>query len=305
MLKRFSFLGLVGAGLVAVVGCDNQSTQSQEPTAAATTAAAPKAPTVEVGAEVVAATSKTSFREGKVVSIEGSKLTFEYGSPDEKTGKKSTWTVDKDKVWLMGQVKEAAAGDNIVCRTGTESWYPCQVKSVEGTVIKVEDSYGKEHNLELGALLKPDAATQADIKDYLIREGKRREFDAAFEAAGKPIRPDKWAPKKGDKVVIHFVGTSWYGGSVVELKKDQNQVRIDWEGDTWSDQDKSIDDVAPQPKDKQSVKEGQFVIARPSSATMRWEHCKIVSITGDAAEVIDRDGNKRNVNLKDVVPILP
>ncbi|MBU0607942.1 MAG: hypothetical protein KKI08_08635, partial [Armatimonadetes bacterium] len=189
-------------------------------------------PTVKVGTDIVAATSKTSFRQGKVFAIEGSRVTFEYGTENENTKRKPTWTVDGDKVWLMTGVKDATAGDALVCRTGTESWYPCRVDGVEGAVVKIQDSYGKQHNLSHMALLRPDEATQADVKDYLAREAKRRAFDQAFLAAGRPVRPPRWAPKKGDKVVIQFVGTSWYSGTVVEMKKDSNQATIDWEGDT-------------------------------------------------------------------------
>ncbi len=305
MVKRISYVSVVGLSLLLLPACGKKDGDGGKTTGTTGAPAAAAKAEVKVGAEIVAATSKHSFREGKVTKIEGTKLVFEYGTANKKTGKKSTWTVDKAKVWLKGQVKAVKAGDHLVCRVHTSSWYPCKIKSVEGTVIKIEDSYGKSHNVEKAALVQPDAATQANIKDYIIKEGKRRAFDKAFEAAGKPLQPEDWKPKKGDKIVIHFVGTSWYGGTVVKNKKKKGKVRIDWEGDTWDDRDVSPDEVAPQPKKKQDVKEGQFVIVRPKSASSRWEHCKVTKVKGDTVTVVNRDESKRKVSKKDIVPIVP
>jgi len=304
MVKRVPLVGLLGLVLLVVPGCDSKD-DGATPTGSAEASAAPKKATVEVGSEIVAATSKTSFREGKVTKMEGSKVTFEYGKPDKKTGKKPTQTVDKTKVWLAASPYKPKAGDHLVCKVNTTSWYPCVVKAIEGEVIKIEDHYGKAHNIDQTAILKPDAATQANIKDYLAKEAKHRAFDKAFEAAGKPFQPEGWVPKKGEKIVIHFVGTSWYGGTVVENKKDKGKVRIDWEGDTWDDRDVAPDEVAPQPTKPMDVKQDQFVIVRPKSATMRWEHTKVVGVTDDALEVVNRDDSKRKVSKKDVIPIVP
>jgi hypothetical protein len=304
MLKRSTYVGLLGLILLSVSSCDSKD-DGAEPSGSTEATAAPKKATVDVGSEIVAATSKTSFREGKVTKLEGSKVTFEYGRPDKKTNKKPTQTVDKTKVWLTANPHAPKAGDHLVCKVSTTSWHPCTVKAIEGEVIKVEDHYGKAHNINKSAILKPDAATQANIKEFLAKEAKHRAFDKAFEAAGKPAKPATWVPKKGEKIVIHFVGTSWYGGTVVENKKDKGKVRIDWEGDTWDDRDVAPDEVAPQPTKPMDVKEGQFVIVRPKSATMRWEHTKIVSLADDAIEVINRDDSKRKVSKNDVIPIVP
>ena len=212
---------LLGLCLATASACGKK--EGGDKPAATKPAAKPAA--VIVGSEIVAGTGKTSFRAGKVTKIEGTKLTFEYGSVNKKTKKKPTWTVDKSRAWLKGQVKSVKAGDHVVCRVSTTSWYSCKVEAVEGAVIKVVDSYGKKHNVALGALVKPDPATQANIKDYLIKEAKRRAFDKAFMAAGKPFQPANWKAKKGDKIVIHFMSTSWYGGTVVKNKKS-----CKWEG---------------------------------------------------------------------------
>ena len=304
MLKHTTTVGLLSLVLLSVPACDSKD-DSAAPSGSTEASAAPKKATVEVGSEIVAATSKTSFREGKVSKIEGSKVTFEYGTPDKKTNKRPTQTVDKNKVWPIANPYGPKAGDHLVCKVSTTSWHPCVVKTIEGEVIKIEDHYGKAHNVNKGAVLKPDAATQANIKEFLAKEAKHRAFDKAFEAAGKPFKPAGWIPKKGEKIVIHFVGTSWYGGSVVEHKKDKGKVRIDWEGDTWDDRDVAPDEVAPQPNKPMDVKEGQFVIVRPKSATMRWEHNKILSVTDDALEVVNRDDSKRKVSKNDVLPIVP
>ena len=67
-----------------------------------------------------------------------------------------------------------------------------------------------------------------------------------------------------------------------------------------------LDEIAPQSTAKQTaVTEGQFVIVRPKTATMRWEHTKIVRIAADGLEVINRDDSKRKVSQDDVIPIVP
>jgi len=304
MFRRISIIGIASLALLAAAACGNKETRTST-AGSASASSSPKKATVEVGSEIVAATSKTSFREGKVQKIEGSKITFEYGSPNKKSGKRPTQTVDKSKVWLIGTPVTPKVGDHLVCKVSTTSWYPCVVKAIEGTVIKAEDHYGKPHNLAKEALIKPDPATAANIKDYLATEAKHRAFDKAFEAAGKPFKPDAWTPKKGEKIVIHFVGTSWYGGTVVENKKDKGKVRIDWEGDTWDDRDVAPDEVAPQPTKPAEVKKDQFVIVRPQSATMRWEHNKVATVDASSVEVVNRDDNKRKVSKKDVIPIVP
>ena len=287
--------------LVPAAACD----KGEKP--APTKEAKPKAKpgTVKVGSEVVAGVGKTGFREGKIVAIDGTKATLEYGRENKKTGKRPTLKVDLNRTFLKGQVKAVKKGEHLACQVSTTSWYACRVESVTGKMAKTEDSYGKSHNLNLNALVRPDAATQANIKDYLIKEAKRRAFDKAFLAAGKPVTPAGWTPKKGAKIVIHFVGTSWYGGTVVKNKEKKGKVRIDWEGDTWKDRDVSPTEVAPQPASAQSVKAGQFVIVRPRTASMRWEHAKVLSVKGTAVEVINRDEKKSMTNTKDIVPIAP
>jgi hypothetical protein len=105
-------------------------------------------------------------------------------------------------------------------------------------------------------------------------------------------------------VVIHWVGTSWYGGKVVEVKRDKGKVRVDFEGERWDDRDVALSEVAPVPEAELEVTVDQFAILRPKAADQRWEHVKVKSLAGAEVEVVDREGKSHKVAKKDLLPMV-
>ena len=61
--------------------------------------------------EIVAALGPVSFREGRVLRLEGDSVVFEYGRPDPGTGKRPQQTVARARVWRVGTPLEPTAGE--------------------------------------------------------------------------------------------------------------------------------------------------------------------------------------------------
>jgi hypothetical protein len=297
-----------GALVVATAGCSEKPASTGEVEAVASGA---PAPTLSAGMEVVAAMSDVAFRQGTVVSLDTEKVTFEYGTVDPATGKKPTASADLGRAWRIGTPPNAAKDDYLVCmlqrrkseREPPPTWYPCKVLGVSGNKLHVSDYLGLEYELDPEHALRPDELTRKAIAGYLDTEQKHRTFDRGFEEAGRPVRPAGWEPKAGEPIVIHWVGTSWYGGKVVELKRDKNKVRVDFEGNRWDDRDVPLSEVSPQPAGALEVAAEQFAILRPKEADQRWDHVRVKSVAGEDVEVLDRDGGSRKVARKDLIPI--
>ncbi len=319
--------GTRSALLVAVllVACSSKSDPADGASPAPTVSAeAAPAVTVAMGDDIVAATSKVAFTQGKVVKIEPDKVTFEFGRPDPKTRlrpRKSVPGIDAYRIADAAAADGAplSKGDNLICHVvrrkttviALPTWYPCHVLEVRGSKIRVEDHYGTKYDLDPERVIKPREATQNAIATYIATELKHRKFDRDFEAAGHPVRPAGWVPAVAAPIVIHWVGTSWYSGTVVAVKKGKGKVRVQFEGDRWNDRDVAATEVAPQPNDATStgpapqVAAEQFVIVRPSAADERWEHNRVLTVNGETLEVVDRNGKKTSVPRKNVVPIVP
>jgi hypothetical protein len=257
-----------------------------------------------MGAEVVAASGALSFRGGTVVKLTADEVTIEYGRPDQATGKKPTQTVPSDRVWPRAATP-LSDGAVAICNVSELVWLACRVKSARGTTFGIEDSYGRARDLERGAIVVVDEATQKTLSNYLARERAHRTFDAAFLAAGTVAKPAGWEPGKGAKVVIHFVGTSWYGGTVEEYLPDKRKARIEWDGRTWQARDVALDEIVPQPSKPASVRPEQFVLVRPTHPARRWEHQRVVSVSGNELELSDRNGDKHEASADAVIPVVP
>lgn len=304
---------VVGFAL-SISGCDDKPAPAPagEPAAAASATTAPVA-TVKVGDEIVGATSPVAFTQGKVVAVDDDGVTFEFGRPDASTGVHPRRTVPAADAYLISTNNDLAQGDNAVChvvRRKTQmmpvpTWYPCRVLAIHGNKLRVEDHYGTAYELDPDRVIKPREETRKAIGVFIETELAHRKFDTAFEAAGQPHRPAGWQPTVDARVLIHWVGTSWYSGKVVEVKADKGKVRVDFDGDRWSDRDVAQTELAPEPTDALPVAVDQFVLLRPKKADEIWEHHQVVTVTGDTVEVINRNGKKHKVERKDLLPIVP
>ena len=296
---------VIAAGFVAA--CDGGSAP------ASTSSSAPRAPgaasssLLAVGQRIVAATSKTNFREGSVVMVSAQEIEFAWGT------KRSDGTLERSKVrptkaWPIGHGSAAlAVGDYAICRVAELTWVPCRIAAEDPPSFAVLTHRGERHSLGREALVRPDEATRGDIQALLDREQRHRIFDRAFATAGRPAGAADWTPAKGDAVVGRFAETSWYSGKVTAIDA-AGRLEVAWDGKGWDPQQLARADVAPLPApaaaSEWSFGVGQFVIVRPRVDGWRWEHGKIVAVRAAELEVVDRDNRKRDVKKADALPLV-
>ncbi|MEZ4440537.1 MAG: hypothetical protein R3B72_15675 [Polyangiaceae bacterium] len=307
---RLSRLGASGLLLLATtsLGCDDPG---PAPTAAPSATAAPLA-----SGTPVLAVAGVSFRAGEVVSEADEQVTVALAPPPGAASAGSaaaaTVTVPRAQIWPREQATSApghgACSLELSEREGAPpAWLPCEITGGAGGKIRVRDAYGKRHTLDPNAVVALEGEAATAVADYLAREKRHREFDDAFLAAGKPLRPPKWDPAAGDAIVIHFVDTSWYGGEVVENKRDRQKLRVRFAGDTWDDRDLPYDQAAPAPTTTSSraLKKDGFALLRPAEPAGRWTHVAVRDMGPSGVTVEDRDGRRQTVKAEDLLPILP
>jgi hypothetical protein len=291
---------IVSAMLVGMTGCCKKGSEDKDKKAApgVVEGVSDQVTEIKFGDEVVVESGKASFWRGKVVAVDANKVTYEYGS------NRSTDKADKGDVYVIvkeGHTGTEKPGDHVICRSGSDSWDACKVKSVTGSVYVCDDAMGNSHNLAAVDVILPSPKTQANIKDKLETYARRRAFQTAAQAAGKPFRPAGFKPRIGQEVVALFAGSSWYGGKVTRIAQ---KATVQWD-DKSSPSERDLNDVAPKPTAPMKVAAGQYVIVRPSGFFTRWEFHKVDSVAGDSAVVADQDDKKKTVSTKDLIPIVP
>jgi hypothetical protein len=295
---RLLALGFAAITTLAIAGCCKKGADSGGD-GGAFTEKTDQVDDVKVGDEIVVESGKASFWKGKITKVEGTKVTYEYGSS------KSTDSAEKGDVYVLTQGEHKGTekpGDYVICRTSTSFYGACVVKAVNGAVYVCEDSGGSSHNLSAPEVILPKPATQANIKERIETETKHRNFLAAAKAAGKPAMPAGWKPRPGADVVALFAGSSWYGAKVTKVTG--NKVTVQWD-DKSSPSDRDPGEVAPKPTAAQKVNPGQYVILRPTGSSHRWEFAKVDKVEGTSVVVLDQDDKSKTVSNKDLSPIAP
>lgn len=303
---------------VLVVGCESSPTPGPAPTA--TTSYAPLAP----GTPVVAAVTTVSFRAGTVVRSDDQQVTIALASPsDTAEGTAGSalprQTVKREAVWPIVSLDAHAVtretakqgGEHGICKveiTGragaSPAWHACEITGGAGGKLRVRDAYGNRHTVAPDEVVLPDPPVREGIATYLATEKRHREFDEAIDKAGRPHRPPEWDPTEGQRVVVHFVGPSWYGGEILEHKRDKRKVRVRYDGGTWDDRDLSPLEVAPVPSTALPVRVGGYALVRPDEPTERWEPVRVERVEGDTVVGVDRDDVERRIPNDRLIPLV-
>ena len=293
---RFSVLACAVLGSACKSEPVATTSGSVAPSGQATAAAAPG--DLVVGSEIVVVRSANSFTGGTATAIAGTKVMYDYGDPDATTKKRQTSSADKAQAFVLGAAPKTPVkvGDFVIAKSTSGSWFGCEVKTAEASILGCEDSYGKINNTDPKSVVAPDGVTSANIKQALTSATKERVFDAAAAAAGKPAAPKGWTPKAADMVAVEWMTNKWHAASVVSV--DGANVTIKWDNGVWKNDVKSLAAIVPAPKVALAVNAGQFVLVHVGN---EWTAHKVVSATKTTAEVVDKNDKQTTVKLADVL----
>jgi len=282
-------------------GCDETPAAGAPASSTATSAA----PVLAAGTRILVGNGRVGFVEGEVIAAGDDQVRYSLGAPDSTNSGRAKASAPRAQVWPVGHGVRPASGQHLVCELSTSKWVPCKVISATGSIYLAEDRFGERHEMTSQQLVATDDETAANIGSYLTREARHRKFDEAFKAAGAPERASSWKPTKDEPVVIHFAGTSWYGGTVLAFDPAKQSVRVSYHGKTFDDRDVPLERVIPEPSKPAMLQRDQFVIVRPEESDALWAHARVVGIDGDNIEVVDRDDLKRRVASNAVAAVSP
>lgn len=248
---------------------------------------------ISVGDTVVAKWSSGSFYEGKVESVDSTKIKVAWldGSAASQVD-----TSDVYEIPAAGSKPDAKVGDMVLAKTGTGTvWSGAEITGIEGDVYKVQ-AVGSASAVNVSAekMIKISSATAADFKD------KASATDFLQEAqTRKPTVPQEFKPKKGDKVVGEWTTNSWYSGKIDNISGTKISVAWD-DGSKPSAVDASKIIPLPTASDSNMPKENQFLLIKPASGS-KWEFAKAGAVKGTSVEAKLSDGQTKTLNAGDFV----
>lgn len=247
------------------------------------TNSASKSAKLKVGDSVLFKLSRDGFGEGKIETIDGSHYKIPYGS--------STNTVDEIDVYptpTAGTDPNVKVGDYVIAKHGNDNFWPAaEVTKVDAKVIEVKA-------LSSGSSMSLSPEQVVAVRPATAEEFKKVKEEAAFEAKVSPMRPtvpEGYTPKKDDRVVARWSGTSWYSGTILSVNGEK--AKIKWSVN-FGDGDVDLTKIAPYPKlgsTGLAIKAGDIVLVKGSSETSGWDFAEATS----TREVKFKDGKTRSV----------
>lgn len=281
-MKKLLLIGLMSILLAACASLKGGGGNTDGGNTTTTTKAAE--PTkMKVGDTVLFKLSRDGFGEGKIESVDGSRYKIPYGS--------NTQTVDEADIYALpsaGANPNVKVGDFVIAKRGNDNyWAGAEVTKADAKVVEVKPlSGGGTMNLS------PDQVVV--VRPATIEEFKKVKDEQGFEtkvSTMRPIVPTDYMPKKGDKVVANWSGTSWYSGTVLAVNGEK--AKIKWSVN-FGDGDIDLTKVAPFPRLGSTgtpLKAGDIVLVKGSSDSTRWEFAEATS----DKEVKFKDGKTRPV----------
>lgn len=281
--------------IILALGCQANKAQQVVEASEEGEVGSPSEHRIQVGDHVVVESEEASFWSGRVVQADGSKVVYEYGSGPSKG------EAEMDKVYAVeaSASMEAKEGDFVICQTGPGTWNGCLIKRVNGGAYVSEDGWGNPYNLTASQVIVPSSEARARIESKHHAGSKSREFLKAAKEAGDPWRPEGWSPRPGEDIVAKFTVASWYGGRIRRVTP--TKVHIAWD-DRMPPSERDYGDVAPRPSKPLAVREGQYVIGRPRKGA-KWDFFLVEAVDDKGVLLVDKDGEKKKVKKRDVIPL--
>lgn len=274
------FLSACGAVTEKISGESKSNSESKSGSAKA-----------QVGDTVLFKNGPINYSEGKVEKLESGK--FEIRSKDAiaKPSVADVYALPKE-----GATSDVKVGDYVVAFNYEIYWEGGEVKGVTEDLIEVEKATGGKLNVPHDKVVKVSSAGIADIKQNI--EAK------TFEDLGKtkkPVLPEKWKPKSGDKIVAQWSFGSWHPADLKHV--NANDVDIEWKNG-WKNGNVGRDKIAPYPTGASAMpKANDYVIVRPTSETSEWKFAVVTTVSGQEAEVKFADGKTQKVKNTDFIPM--
>jgi hypothetical protein len=253
-------------------------------------------PKIAVGDTVVAKWSGDSFYEGKVESIDGSRVRIAW---NDKSTPSQVDMVDVYSLPKSGAQPDVKEGSIVLAKRSSGTyWNGAEVTSVSDGVIGVKyTNDGSTGNLAPEKVIKVSPATAADFK------GQAGKSDFMSKAqAGTPVRPAGYRPQAGERVLAEWVSKSWYPARVKSVSG--GKATIAWD-DNSTPSDLVYEKVIPLPTAANSTtpSPGDYLIVKPVSTSGKWDYAQVVSVNGQNVETKSADGNTRSVKPGDYVVV--
>lgn len=297
MLKKLSLLLVLS---VFVVGCDMMSgTKTAEDEGKKTEETKPEkkeeSAKIEVGDTVVAKWASGSFYEGKVESMDDSKVKVKWNDGSSPSD------VDMSDVYMIpgaDSKPDVKVGDMVLAKVQSNSyWSGAEITEIKEDVyvVKAVGSTSTK-NVDPNKIIKVMPATAATFKDKVDSNDFLKEAQAK-----KPSAPDGYKPKKGDKVVALWASNSWYSGKVNKVEGDKITVAWD-DGDDPDEVD--LENVMPYPNasNTKMPEADQYVLSKPESG-VRWQYAKVVEAKSDSVVVKNSRGENRTLKADGIIPL--
>lgn len=248
------------------------------------------------GEQVVVEYRAAEFVIGQVLSVEHGKVSIQTNEDAEQL------LADRGDVYrLTDTVKHPALQQYAICHWSSDTWVGCQIERVEGETLGVLDLAGERRTLNRNQVLQASAATIAGQERLFKKARERGLFESEARAAGRPQRPLGWRPSLGATVLARR-GEDWLSARITG--GSDAGLTVSWSEQRAHERLRSVE-VAPRPPYVwlSPPSPGSFVMIAGARGEPAWARVRVESSTESDAVVLDRDGAKRRVPLKEIVPL--
>jgi hypothetical protein len=248
----------------------------------------------ERGARVVIERAAGEFFEARVLARAAGRLEVQQSEG-------GSFDVAEAEAYSLSLARRALAeGDVGVCNVEGSLWVACRVVSVQGERIEVDDLEARRWSLTRSSLLDPSEFTAMNVRRRFQRSDARRAFELELKQAGPPRAPGSWRPAAGERV-LGVRERAWYSGRVREV--DDDVVFVEWAADG-RQVELAAEWVVPEPPYDFEPRRGQYALARPAAPASPWEAVRVLAVVAeDSVRGQDASGEKRELSLRDVVPL--
>jgi hypothetical protein len=257
---------------------------------------APAADSLSRGEQVVVEFRAAEFVTAQVLSVEHGKVRVQTSEDAEQL------LADRGDVYrLTDTVQHPVLQQYAICQWSRDTWLVCHIERVEGEMLGVLDLEGERRTLNRNQVLQASSATSAGQERLFKKARARGLFESEARAAGRPRRPTGWRPSLG-AMVLAKRGENWWsaritGGSDAGLTVSWSEQR--------AHERLRLVEVVPHPPYAWLAPPppGSFVMIAGALGEPAWARVRVESSTETDAVVLDRDGAKRRVPLKEIVPL--